>query len=181
MLVPLALAGALVIGACSDDEAEDEATETATAAASQAAGETVAVTAIDYGFEGLPSEVAAGTMLTLTNASTAEFHELVAVLLPAGEARTAEELLALSEEEQTALMSGEPAAVLVAMPGEAGIAVVGDGTLSEPGRYLILCAIPVGADPAAVMAAMSAATAAPELEGGAPHFTEGMFADVTVQ
>ena len=29
-----------------------------------------------------------------------------------------------------------------------GEAVVGDGTISEPGRYAILCFIPVGADPA---------------------------------
>jgi len=199
ILVPLALAGALVVGACSDDEPEDateaptataEATETATEAPTEAATatptedatETVAVTAVDYGYEGLPAEIAAGTMLTLTNASTAELHEIVAILLPADEARTVEELLALPEEEQMALLgNGEPATVIVALPGEDGTAVVGDGTLTEPGRYLVACFIPVGADPAAYMAAAATATGAPEVEGGPPHFVEGMFAEVTVQ
>ena len=40
--------------------------------------------------------------------------------------------------------------MLVAPPGEEAIAVLGDGTL-EPGRYLVACAIPTGADPAEFM------------------------------
>ena len=37
---------------------------------------------------------------------------------------------------------------LIAGPGEEGMAVVGDGTITEPGRYAVVCAIPIGADPA---------------------------------
>ncbi len=33
-------------------------------------------------------------------------------------------------------------------PGEEGMPVVGDGTVTEPGRYAVVCFIPVGADPA---------------------------------
>ena len=50
------------------------------------------------------------------------------------------------------MFSGEPAMVLVAGPGEDGMAVVGDGTVTEPGRYVVACAIPIGADPAEIMA-----------------------------
>ena len=46
---------------------------------------------------------------------------------------------------------------MVAGPGEDGIPVVGDGTITEPGRYAVICAIPIGADPAAVAEAMQTA------------------------
>ena len=79
--------------------------------------------------------------------------------------------------------------VLIAGPGEEGMAVVGDGTLTEPGRYIIACAIPIGADPAEIMAPPSSDPAAtegsapsgpPEAEGGPPHFTAGMYGEVLV-
>lgn len=207
-LIPLAVTGALLV-ACSDEddpeatseatasaeatateEATTAATETATATATEtateAAAETIEVTAIDYGYEGLPETIAAGTTVTMVNSSDAEVHELVAVLLPEDETRSVEELLALSEEEQAAVMGdAPPALVLVAMPGtgvDENILAVGDGTLTQPGRYLVACFIPVGADPVAFMeAAAAGGDEAPEVEGGAPHFTEGMFAEVTVE
>jgi len=203
-LIPLAITGALLV-ACSDDEADADATEeptaaaeatgtgtaeatatateaAATATATEAAAETVEVTAVDYGYEGLPESVKAGTKLSLSNSSEAELHELVAVRLPEGETRSVEELLALPEEELMALFQGPPTAVIIAAPGSSeSIYAVGDGVLTEAGRYLVACFIPVGADPEAYMAA--AATSGnepPEVEGGAPHFTEGMWAELTV-
>src|SRR5690606_22129873 len=142
--------------------------------------------AVDYGFEGLPETVEAGSTITMTNASEAEVHELVAFLLPEDETRSAEELLALPEEEQAALIGeAPPALVLVAMPGtgpEENIVAVGDGTLTQAGRYLVACFIPVGADPEAFLeAAQASGDEPPATEGGAPHFTEGMFAEVTVE
>lgn len=144
-------------------------------------GETIAVTAVDYGFQNLPDAVAAGTALSLTNNTAAgELHELVAIRLPDGEDRSIEELLALPEEEQAVL--GEPATVIVAMPDSDGFAVVGDGTLADAGRYLIICAIPKGADPAAYMAAAEAAgDGPPEVDGGPPHFTLGMVQELEVR
>ena len=50
-----------------------------------------------------------------------------------------------------------------ARPNEDGELVPGDGTLHEPGRYLLVCFIPTRADPDQVMAAMKAAPADPAL------------------
>lgn len=157
-------------------------TATGTATGTAAAGETVEVTAVDYEFEDLPESVDAGTQLTLTNASTAELHELVALLIPASETRPVSELVELPEEEIMTIFAGEPAAVLIAPPGEDGMAVVGDGTLTDTGRYAIICSIPTGADPQAFLDAMeSGAEEPPEVEGGPPHFVNGMFAELTVE
>jgi len=55
-------------------------------------------------------------------------------------------------------------------------------TLAEAGRYVVLCAIPVGADPDEVAAAMQSATGGPpDLGDGPPHFTEGMVAELVVE
>lgn len=145
--------------------------------------DTVEVTAVDYEFEGLPDSVDAGTTFTMTNESEGEAHEMVAILLPEDETRSAEELLALPEEELGELAQTEPAFVIVAGPGEEGMAVLGDGSLTEPGRYLFACFIPVGADPEEFLGAAegTGAEGPPEVEGGPPHFTEGMFGEVTVE
>jgi plastocyanin len=179
IVVPLALAGALLLGACSSDDSA-EATETATAE-TQGAVETVTVTGIDYGYEGLPATAAVGTTLAFTNASDTELHELVALRLPDGETRTIAELLALSEEEQAALLAAAPTMVLIARPGEDAIPVVGTGELAESGRYLFLCAIPAGANPDEYLAAAATSDGPPQVAGGPPHFTFGMFGEVTVE
>lgn len=156
------------------------------ACSSNAGKKVVAVTAADYSFTGIPATVKAGTVLTLTNTSTKEIHELVAMRLPDSEKRPVEELVRLPEEQFGALSPGPPAAVLIAPPGGAAqIAAVGDGTLKEPGRYVVACFIPTGADPAAYLAAAKAAqsTGGPpqNVQGGPPHFTRGMFAQVVVK
>jgi plastocyanin len=186
---------ALGLSACGDDDS-DAAADTpppTTAAADEepattedpteeaaADGETIAVTAVDYSFEGLPETIEAGSRLTLTNEGQ-EPHELVAMRIPDDEARSVEELLALPEEELFAVFGGEPepATVLLAAPGETDMpgAVVGDGTLTEPGRYAILCFIPVGSD---------ASVLDPDAEGppasdSPPHAAHGMWAELTVQ
>ncbi len=197
----LAAAGVLtmaVLAACGDDDSGSSATTAApatsaapapTTAAAAAATSTsmgdmmmVEVNAIDYAFEDLPASVPAGTMLNLTNTSTEEVHELVAFRLADDETRPIDELVMLPEAELGALLAGEPATVIVAPPGEGGFPAVGDGTLAEPGRYAIMCFIPIGADPAEYIAAAQASTGAPpEVAGGPPHFTAGMFAELTVE
>ena len=183
------LAGVLALtgAACADDD-DTSASETGETGedrltATTADHRTVTVSAVDYAFEDLPASIPAGTTLGLVNHSTTEAHELVAFRLPAGETRSADELAALPPEEQGALFGGtQPATVLIAPPGEEATAMVGDGTLTEPGRYLVLCSIPTGADPDELMAAAAASTGGPpDVEGGPPHLVQGMVADLTVE
>ncbi|MFP3907004.1 MAG: hypothetical protein ACLFWR_08215 [Acidimicrobiales bacterium] len=90
----------------------------------------------------------------MVNEAPSELHELVAVLLPEDEDRSVDELVGLPPEEMgPALFAVEPATVLMAAPGGEQIAAVGDGTLSEPGRYAILCVIPTGVEPEVYFAA----------------------------
>jgi hypothetical protein len=203
------LSAGLLLTACGDDN-DDEATSDDTEAAAEESTESteeatetteaspiddasdggvedgvLTVELVDYGFEGLPESVPAGTKLEVENTSTGEYHELVAFKLPEGETRTAEELVQLPEEELGALFAGPPAAVLLAGPnGGEQVAAVGDGTLAEAGSYVIFCSIPVGADPEAMAAAAENPEAGPPPEdpnAGPPHFTEGMYADLVVE
>ena len=176
LLLTLLAAGA---AACGDTD-DDEGTPT-TEAADEA--EVVEVTAIDYGYEDLPDTIASGTQLTLANSSDKELHELVAFLLPEDEDRSVDEIAKLPEAELGALFSGEPATVLLTPPGGDMIPAVGDGTISEPGRYVVFCAIPVGADPQEFLDAASSGTGEgpPQVDGGAPHFTRGMYGELTVE
>ncbi|MGI8631904.1 MAG: hypothetical protein ACR2NA_05070 [Solirubrobacterales bacterium] len=153
-----------------------------------ATGETVQITGVDYAFEGVPDSVEAGTELSFTNASEAEFHEMVVMRIDDDEVRTVEELLQLPEEESETLI--EFVGVQVAPPGEDGIsppdAPPGPVVLEEAGRYALLCFIPTGADPEALVQALEegeegeGGEGPPEVEGGPPHFTEGMAAEITV-
>lgn len=179
----LAITIALAAGACGDDDepSSAEATTTTTAAAADTEGDTIDVTAVDYGYQGLPDDVPAGSTLSLRNDSDAEVHELVAMRLADDETRTADELLALPQAELEALFGGPPALVLVAPPGEDAFVALGDGSLVEPGRYLAVCFIPTGADPIAFLDALEANPGVPpQVDGGPPHFTGGMFQELTV-
>jgi hypothetical protein len=201
------LSAGLLLTACGDDDDDAKASDDTEAAADESTESTEAPTTeadplgdatdsgiedgvltvelVDYGFEGLPESVPAGTKLQVENTSSAEYHEMVVFKLPEGETRTAEEIVALPEEEQGALFAGPPAAVLLAGPnGGEQIAAVGDGTLAEPGNYVMFCAIPVGADPEVYAQAAENPDAGPPAEdpnAGPPHFTEGMFADLVVE
>lgn len=178
----LAAVTALTLGACGDDAGDDAGDDDTTTTTEAAAAEPVTVTFVDYGFQGLPDSVPAGTKFSVTNSSTAELHEFVAFKIPDAEKRSVEELMALPEEEGQAALGGPPAAVLLGPPGGGEqIAAVGDGTLADPGRYLVACFIPTGADPAKYLEAASAGgDGPPQVEGGPPHFTKGMRAELTV-
>lgn len=170
-----------VVGACGGDD--NTASPTTTVAADEAAS--VEIVAVDFAFEDLPARVPAGTTLRMRNASSVELHEFIAYRLADGEQRSAEDLMALPEQELGALFAREPDFGLVAAPGESSFPVIGDGTLTEPGRYLVFCAIPMGADPDQAIAAMQEAAQSqsgpPQIEGGPPHFTAGMYAELTVE
>ena len=156
---------ALLAPACGDD---DEATRRT-------------VTAADYTFRNLPKEVKAGSTLALTNESSKELHELVAVRIPDNEKRPVSQLINLPQEQRDAIFGqGAPAMVLLAPPNKAPqIPAVGDGKLMEKGRYAITCSIPIGADPNAFLNAPPS-DGPPQVAGGPPHFTQGMFAELKV-
>jgi hypothetical protein len=74
---------------------------------------------------------------------------------------------------------GAPVTVLQA-PDEPTLAAVGDGTLTEPGRYVLMCFVPVGADPAEYLAA-AASGQKPVVVPGSEHFMQGMYNELVVE
>ena len=181
MLVPLILAAALALPACGsdgDDDAKASVPKTTTTTEAPKADAVIEVHAVDYAFNDLPEKVKAGTRLTLVNDAAEEPHELVAIKLPDDEKRSVEDLLALPEAEVEALMgAGPPAMVLLAAPGKPEIKAVGDGVLTEKGRYLVMCSIPEGSD----ASILEGADGPPEDTGMPPHFAHGMHAELTVE
>lgn len=191
LLAGLALTMALT--GCADDETPDTAAATATAGdaatagdpatgGESAGGETVEITAVDYGFDGVPDTASAGTELTLTNASEDEFHEMVVFRVDDDQDMSMDEIIQMAAEET----DGPPpewltfSGVALAMPGEDGFTPEGPVVLDEPGRYLLLCFIPTGADPAAFEEAMESGEE-PQVGEGPPHVAEGMAAELTVE
>lgn len=168
----LAAALALTLAACGDD-----GNETAESSAAVVDG-VLDVVMDDFHYGDLPDTVPAGTRISVGNDSESEIHEFVAFRLPDDEERPVEEIVA---GDLGPLLGGSlPTTVLLAPPGGEQIAAVGDGTLDEPGRYLVLCVIPTGADPAEYLAAAATSDGPPEVDGGAPHVANGMFAELTV-
>ena len=182
------LCATLACAACGSD---DDATTADTGAASEDAGTSttdapaedgvVEVDLVDFAFEGLPASVDAGTRLTITNSSENELHKLSALPIPAEEHRPVEDLLALPGDELGTILRVRPATVLTAGPGGPQVDEVGDGTLNEPGRYVIICAIPEGLDPAAYLDALSGTGRPPMTGAGRPHFTLGMADELVVE
>ncbi len=133
----------------------------------------------DFSYGELPESVPAGTQLQVSNSSETELHEFVAIRLADDDERTAEEIV--GGDVGALLGSTEPTTVLLAPPGsDEQIPAVGDGTLNEAGRYVILCLIPTGADPGEYLAAAATSDGPPQVAGGAPHIAHGMFAELTV-
>ncbi len=135
----------------------------------------------DYGFD-VTGDVVSGATLAFTNTSDTEFHELVLFRLDDDEERSVDELLALPEEEAMAAMSF--VGVAGAAPGEEGRIVDGSLTLDQPGRYVLSCFIPQGADPAVAADAFfgdEAPDGPPELGDGTPHAMLGMLRELVVE
>ena len=197
----VALAAGLVIGltACSGDEdanldtaapepTEQEADAVVEHAADEPAQESdddgaadMEVELVDFAYVGLPDRVPAGARLSVVNTADEELHELVAFRLPDEEERGVPELIQLPPEELGPVL-GEPTAVLLAAPGGPQISAVGDGTMDDPGRYAILCFIPTGVAPEDYLAAAAETESGPpQVEGGPPHFVQGMYAELIVE
>jgi hypothetical protein len=178
-IIAAAATVALALTACGGSDGDGGATDpTETETGASGTGE-IAITGVDFAFEGVPDRAETGATLTFTNASDVEAHELVLMRIADGEERSIEELLELPDEE--AQQIAEFVGVSVAMPGEDGTIMEGSLELTEPGRYALLCFIPVGADPEVLAGAMeSESTEPPDMGDGPPHFTRGMAAELTV-
>jgi plastocyanin len=180
---------ALALTACGSDDGSDAASDDTGAAPDEGASTTespaadgvVEVELADFAFEGLPASVPAGTRLTVTNTSEVELHKLSAIPIPDDEDRPAEELVALPPAELAAILQVLPATVLAAGPGGPQVDELGDGTLSAPGRYALICAIPLGLDPGGYLDARPADRRAQIRDGSQPHFALGMVADLVVE
>lgn len=160
-------AGPLALVACGDDASNTD--EPAT----------YVVDAVDFAFEDLPDTIVAGSRIELTNSAPSEMHELVALRLPDDETRSIDEIMA---GDPSTAFTTPPALVILTPPGGEQINAVGDGTLTEPGRYAIICMIPTGVDPEVFLDAAANAGDGPPVipDAGPPHAAHGMFAEVTV-
>jgi hypothetical protein len=118
-------------------------------------GEPLTITAKDYEFEGADALAAGGTFaITFENEGT-ELHELMIVRLADAEVRPLEEIIASGEEpEMTEIGFG------IACPGDSTTL---NAEISEPGRYVAVCLVPVG----------MTAEATGETDGP-PHAAQGM-------
>jgi plastocyanin len=183
-LVALAVCGGSLVAACSDDDsAEADRTEVTSVADTTGdepgeleveevgtVGE-VEVVAVEYAFEGLPATVAPGTRFTMVNQGE-EAHHMYVYLLDDEEERSADEIAALDTAELLSLFSYPPEFVLLAGPGEDGVLApdFGDGTVTEPGRYIVTCIYDVGT--------FELPEEFPSFED--PHFRHGMYGEFTV-
>lgn len=170
--VALVVAGCVLSACAGDGDEADAATD---------GPRQVTVGMSDYGYDGLPAELAAGSTLAVDNTSEDELHELVAIRLPDDEERPAAELVQLPPEEFGGFFPLVETVLLQAPGSDETVPAVGDGTLSEPGRYLVICAIPTGADPQEYLeAAAESEEGPPAVDGGPPHFANGMYAELVV-
>ena len=128
MTKTIALLAALVLSACADNGNQQAQPEEQP---EPAGPQTVAVTAVEYEFQGIPESVDAGaTTFTLENAGEEE-HELVMALVTGDQ--SIDELLELPEKEVNKVI--EDVGRAFAKPGLSD----GFNVTLEPGRYAYVC------------------------------------------
>ncbi len=128
--------------------------------------EEVDVTGTEYAFEGVPETLGAGQTAFAFANDGSELHELALFRINDDAEGTFEELLQLPEEE--AMTMGTPVGFAFAAPGEADSLFLD----LEPGRYGLVCFLPVGSTPDSDEEAIAE---------NPPHFTQGMLAEFTVE
>lgn len=159
----------LLVGALAGCGGDDE---------SSAEPEALTIEMADFHYGTLPSEVAAGTRVEVVNLAPTELHEVVAFRLPDDETRGIDEIV--GPDLGLVLEGLAPTMVVLAAPGGEAIVPVGEPVFAEPGRYVLLCFIPTGADPAEYLQAAATSEGPPQVDGGPPHFVHGMYAELTV-
>lgn len=157
-------------------QSSDASAPAASPAASVPPGPTVAVVAVDYAFQGLPSSVPVGTSLTLRNDGK-ELHELLVARKNDGVTESWDELIAMPEDQSMSKVTVY--GPLVAAPGSTGSSMDGGATtivLDAEGDYLAVCFVPQG------MTSFPDPSASPDPAAsfGPPHFALGMRQEFTV-
>jgi hypothetical protein len=110
-----------------------------------------------YRFVGVPKKLDSGTLAVTMDNKGAEPHVMVVFRKNDGETRTAEQILALPEEEGQ--KAGSEVGAVFAGPGMRSVGLV---SLTK-GNYVYFCPIPIGGG-----------------QDGPPHFTQGMFGEFNV-
>lgn len=125
-------------------------------------GKQVAVTAIDYQFDGVPTSLPAGvTKFKLTNNAPKELHEMgIVKLTDAATGQDLKKILSLPEKQQAKYFDDSSSTFMFAPPGQSGYGPIN----LEPGTYAYACFIPQGGK-----------------KNGTPHFMLGMNGTFTVQ
>lgn len=159
--------------------------EVVDAEAPEAAGpEIFTVEAYDFGFTGIPEQMAVGSALELFNTSPTEFHNLAVARLPDDTVWTIEDIASqppeafYSDQEGRPLVFTNAVGVIHARPGES--AYDGRVRINVPGRYLVVDLVPEGADIDAVMAAVEGNTSPMVVPGGLVGYQQGMIAIIEV-
>jgi len=132
------------------------------AAIESCAVDVVHATAVDYGYEGVPDEVAKGRVGFRLANEGADVHEAVILRRVDGDTTAALDIAAMSDEEQAELV--EFVGVAFVAPGSEGAVLLDLG----PGQYILICNLPIG------MTELDA-----EVDG-APHHSMGMVAEFSV-
>lgn len=128
------------------------------------------VTAREYEFEGDLEGLQTGINGLAFENDGNEFHEMVLFRFNDDTTESIDELLALPEEEAQGKVTDAGGAF--GAPGDADTLFVD----LDAGRYAIVCFLPVGATPDNMEALESG-----ELDEAAPHFTQGMVREFTVE
>jgi hypothetical protein len=131
-------------------------------------GRVVEVHATEYAYSGIPASLSAGTVRFHLVNDGAENHELMLIRRPSDDTRTIEQIKALSPDEAQAAY--EPGTVQFAdtLPAGSGHAESVLSANVTPGEYLLLDTESIG-------------DAGDGARGeGAPHYTKGMLAELTV-
>ena len=134
-------------------------------------GTTEEVVAVDYAFEDVPQTWSAGQVGVRLDNQGEELHEGIVLRISDDVDLSINELLALPEDE--AMQMAEFRGAVFAAPGEQASAVM-DLT---PGRYALVCFIPVGTTSLDEVAGPETG----DDDAGPPHFTRGMVSEFTVE
>jgi len=120
------------------------------------------VTAKDYKYEGIPDKMSTGYHVVNFSNEGQEQHEMFAFRINDGVTESLDEIFNLPEEEVFGKLT--PVNASFAFPGKSD---TGSWNLTTPGKYAVVCFIPVGS--------------IGETEGdGPPHLAQGMRHEFTV-